>query len=293
MLDATIGQITQNGDTEREGDRAMQQAADSESSNSVVPSTRLRRTDRISAILERLSSDRSLGVAELAESFGVSQATLRRDLQILDEQRLVTRIHGGVLAQEVSYELPVRYRDAHHKEQKQQIAAEAVRRIPNGPIAIGLTGGTTTSEVARLLMDRTDLTVITNALNIATELAISPRIKLIVTGGVSRPQSYELVGQWAEHTIRGLNVGIAIVGTDGISADGGLTTHDEVEAQTNAALISRAKRTIVVADGSKVGRVLLARIAGLTDIDELITDDSADAAALEAVRAAGVDVTVV
>ncbi|MGH8826432.1 MAG: DeoR/GlpR family DNA-binding transcription regulator [Jiangellaceae bacterium] len=271
----------------------MGQAPDSGLGTPVAPTTRLRRADRISAILERLSSDRSLGVVELAEAFGVSQATLRRDLQIMDEQGLVTRIHGGVLAQEVSNELPVRYRDAHHKEEKRRIAAEAIRRIPDGPIAIGLTGGTTTSEVARLLVDRTDLTVITNALNIATELAIRPRVKLVVTGGVSRPQSYELVGQWAEHTIRGLNVGIAIVGTDGISADGGLTTHDEVEAQTNAALISRATRTIVVADGSKVGRVLLARIAGLDDVDELITDDSADAVALDAVRTAGVDVTVV
>lgn len=254
---------------------------------------RLRRADRISAILKRLSSDRSLGVAELAASFGVSQATLRRDLQALDQQRLLTRTHGGAMLQDTAYELPVRYRDAHYKEEKQRIAAEAVRRVPEGPVAVGLTGGTTTSEVARQLMDRTELTVITNAVNIAAELVLRSRLKLVVTGGVSRPQSYELVGQWAEHTLRGLNIGIAIVGTDGISADGGLTTHDEVEAQTNAVLISRAKRTIVVADGSKVGRVLLARIAGLEQIDELITDESADPAALEAVRAAGPVVTVV
>lgn len=267
--------------------------ADVAEAGSVVPAARLRRADRVAAILERLSSDRSLGVVELAEAFGVSQATLRRDLQMLNEQGLVTRTHGGVLAQEVAYEVPVRYRDSHHREQKQRIASEAVRRIPDGPFAVGLTGGTTTSEVARLLVDRSELTVITNALNIAFELAVSPRVKLVVTGGVSRPQSYELVGQWAEHTIRGLNVGIAVVGTDGISSDGGLTTHDEVEAQTNAALISRAKRTVVVADGSKVGRVLLARIAGLDEVDELITDDSADAPALDAVRAAGVKVTVV
>jgi DeoR family transcriptional regulator of aga operon len=253
---------------------------------------RLRRADRLSAILDRLSADRSMGVAELAEEFGVSQATLRRDLQGLKEQNLVNRVHGGVLAQPASHELPVRYRDMHHREQKQQIADEAVRRIPAGPIAVGLTGGTTTREVAHRLTDRDDLTVITNALDIATELAVS-RVKLVVTGGRCRPQTYELVGPWAEHTIRGLNVGIAIVGTDGISADGGLTTHDEVEAQTNAALISRARRTIVVADGSKVGRVFLARIAGLEDVDELVTDQSADGAALDAVRAAGVLVTVV
>jgi DeoR family transcriptional regulator of aga operon len=254
---------------------------------------RMRRADRIAAILDRLSSDRSVGVVELAELFGVSQATLRRDLQIMDEQGLVTRIHGGVLANKVGPELPVRYRDSQHKEAKMRIAAEAVRRIPARPTAVGLTGGTTTSEVARLLTDRSGLTVITNALNIATELAVRPKIKLVVTGGVSRTQSYELVGQWAEHTLRGLNVGVAIVGADGVSADGGLTTHDEVEAQTNATLISRAERTIVVADGSKLGSVRLARIVGLDEVDELITDDSADPAALEAVRAAGVTVTVV
>ncbi len=205
----------------------------------------------------------------------------------------MTRIHGGVLAQPASHELPVRYRDMHHKEEKQRIAVEAVRRIPAGPIAVGLTGGTTTREVARRLTGRDDLTVITNALDIATELAVSPRVNLVVTGGRCRPQSYELVGPWAEHTIRGLNIGVAIVGTDGISADGGLTTHDEVEAQTNAALISRARRTIVVADGSKVGRVFLARIAGLEDVDELVTDESVEGAALDAVRAADVEVTVV
>jgi DeoR family transcriptional regulator of aga operon len=254
---------------------------------------RLRRADRIAAILERLSSERSVAVAELAELFGVSQATLRRDLQVMEEQGLVTRIHGGVLAQDVGHELPVRYRDTQHKEEKQRIAAEASRRVPDGPTAVGLTGGTTTSEVAHLLTDRNGLTVITNALNIATDLAICPRIKLVVTGGVSRPQSYELVGQWAEHTLRGLNVGIAIVGTDGISADGGLTTHDEVEAQTNATLIGRAERTIVVADGSKVGCVRLAKIVGLDAVDELITDDSADTDHLDTIRAAGVTVTVV
>ena len=182
----------------------------------------------------------SVDVADLAERFGVSQATLRRDLQILEEQRLLRRTHGGALAQDVLYELPVRYRHAQHREQKRRIAAEVVTRIPEGPVAVGLTGGTTTSEVARLLVERTDLTVVTNALNIAAELALRPRLKLVVTGGVARSQSYELVGPWAEHTLRGVNVGLAVIGVDGISADGGLTTHDEVEAHTNATLIERA-----------------------------------------------------
>ncbi len=253
----------------------------------------MRRTDRTSAILEQLSAHGSVDVAELAERFGVSQATLRRDLQMLEEQRLLRRTHGGALAQDVLYELPVRYRHAQHRDQKRAIAVEAVKRLPEGPTAVGLTGGTTTSEVARLLVERTDLTVVTTALNIAAELALRPRLKLVVTGGVSRSQSYELVGPWAEHTLRGVNVGLAVIGVDGISAEGGLTTHDEVEAHTNATLIERAARTIVVADGSKVGRVLLARICGTGEVDELITDDSADPVALAELRSAGLTVTVV
>jgi DeoR family transcriptional regulator, aga operon transcriptional repressor len=253
----------------------------------------MRRSDRTAAILDQLSEHGSVDVADLAERFKVSQATLRRDLQILEEQRLLRRTHGGAVAQDVLYELPVRYRHGQHREQKRAIAAEVVKRLPDGPIAVGLTGGSTTSEVARLLVERVDLTVVTNALNIAAELALRPRLKLVVTGGVSRSQSYELVGPWAEHTLRGVNIGVAVIGVDGISADGGLTTHDEVEAHTNATLIERAATTIVVADGSKVGRVLLARICGVDEVDELITDDSVDPVALRALRGAGLTVTVV
>ena len=154
-----------------------------------------------------------------------------------------------------------------------------------------ITGGTTTSEVARLLAERTGITVVTNALNIAAELAMRPRVKLVVTGGVSRPESYELVGPWAERTLGSVTIGIAIVGVDGISAAEGLTTHDEVEAQTNHVMISRARTVIVVADGSKVGRTHLARIAATDAVDELVTDSSADSAAVAALRDAGVRVT--
>jgi len=166
-----------------------------------------------------------------------------------------------------------------------------VIRVPYEPVVVGLTGGTTTSEVARLLAERSGITVVTNALNIAAELAMRPRVKLVVTGGVSRPESYELVGPWAERTLGSVTIGIAIVGVDGISAAEGLTTHDEVEAQTNHVMISRARKVIVVADGSKVGRSHLARIAAASDVHELVTDSSADPAAIAALRDAGVTVT--
>jgi DeoR family transcriptional regulator of aga operon len=252
----------------------------------------LRRADRVSTILDRISSDGSVDARALAKEFAVSVATIRRDLQTLEDQKLLNRTHGGAIAAEVSYELPVRYRVGQHREEKLAIARTAVSRLPHGPLTVGLTGGTTTHAVARLLADRFDLAVVTNALNIAAELALRPRLKLVMTGGVSRTQSYELVGPIADRTLGGLNIEVAIVGVDGISARAGLTTHDDIEANTNATMIRQAQRVIVVADGSKVGRVHLAGICALQDIDEFVTDASADPAALAAISATGVTVTV-
>ena len=254
--------------------------------------TSVRRTERLSGILDSLAETGTVHVGELATRFRVSQATLRRDLALLEEQHLLTRTHGGALAQDVVYELPVRYRDGQHRDAKRRIAQIAVSRVPTGPYAVGLSGGTTTSEVAKGLAERSDLTVVTNALNIAMELTLRPRVRVIVTGGAARSQSYELVGPWAEHTLAGINIGTAIVGVDGISAAAGLTTHDEIEARTNAAMLDKAQRVVVVADGSKIGRVMLAHIAPITAIHEIVTDSTADEAELEAIRTAGVRVTV-
>lgn len=252
----------------------------------------LRRADRVSTILDRIANQGSVDAGALATEFAVSVATIRRDLQTLEDQKLLSRTHGGAIAADVDYELPVRYRIGQRREEKKAIARVAVGRLPHGPLTVGLTGGTTTHAVARLLADRYDLAVVTNALNIAAELALRPRIKLVMTGGVSRTQSYELVGPIADRTLAALNIQVAIVGVDGITARAGLTTHDDIEANTNATMIRQAERVIVVADGSKVGRVCLARICQLGEVDEFVTDANADPAMLAMISAAGITVTV-
>ena len=252
----------------------------------------MRQADRLGAILEELSDGGTVGVSELCERLGVSAATIRRDLELLEHQRLLTHTHGGAVAHGVMYELPLRYKAARHQEEKRRIAFAAAERVPDGA-AIGLTGGTTSTEVARALVDRQRLTVVTNALNIASELAIRPNLKLVVTGGYARPESYELVGPLAERSLAGLNLDVVFLGVDGIGCDAGLTTHHEVEAHTNLALIERASRAIVVTDGSKVGRVAFARICAIERVDELITDAGADEGELGAIREAGVVVTTV
>lgn len=253
--------------------------------------TSWRRTDRVQRILDHLDRSGSVSVPELAALFGVSLATIRRDLQALEEQKLIDRTHGGAVAVEVAHELPVSYRKSQQRAQKRDIARVAVSRVPLGAV-VGLTGGSTTTEVARQLAVRESLSVVTNALNIAAELALKPQFKVVVPGGVARPQSFELVGLWSEQALRVLNVGVAVIGVDGVDAAGGLTTHDEVEALTNAALLARARSVIVVADASKLGRVHLARIATLDQVDEIITDSEADPAEVQRLRAAGATVTV-
>ena len=252
----------------------------------------MRQSERLSAILEALANDGSVGVADLASELDVSAATVRRDLEFLEHQRMLTRTHGGAVAQGVLYELPLRYKSARHQEEKKRIAAEAASRVADG-VAIGLTGGTTTTEVARAVIDRQRLTVVTNALNIASELAIRPNLKLVVTGGYARPESYELVGPLAEQALAGLNLDVVFLGVDGISPTAGITTHHEVEAHTNLALIERARHVVVVTDSSKIGLVAFAQICPIDRVHEVITDAGADRGLLAQLREAGVNVVTV
>ena len=233
-----------------------------------------------------------MSVVDTARVLNVSAATIRRDLQLLEEQRLLERTHGGAIPHGVLYELPLRYKSTRQPEQKRRIAHEAAGRVLDG-WAIGLNGGTTTTAVARALVDRARLTIVTNALNIAAEIAVRPNLKLVVTGGVARPESYELVGPIAEASLEGLNLDMVFLAVDGISAKAGLTTHHEIEAGTNRALMARAAHVTVVTDSSKLRDVAFARICELTDVDELITDDGAEPSAVAAIEDAGVAVTIV
>ena len=252
----------------------------------------MRQTDRLSAILEQLASDGAVDVAELAGRFGASAATVRRDLQRLEEQRMLSRTHGGAVSRDVLYELPLRYKAARHQTEKKRIAAEAAARVADGAV-IGLTGGTTTTEVARCIVDRRGITVVTNALNIAGELAIRADLKLVVTGGTARAESYELVGPVAEQALERLNLDIAFVGVDGITVQAGLTTHHEIEAHTNRTMIDRARRVVVVTDSSKLGRVAFAQICPIGEVDELITDEGAAPDVVRQLTDTGIVVTVV
>src|SRR2546429_1374919 len=157
---------------------------------------------RWNALLELLTDSGRVSVEDAAERLNVSQATIRRDFDQLAQQQMITRTRGGAVANGVSYDLPLRYKTAKHSAEKQRIGTAAASLVEPGMV-VGLNGGTTTTEVARALAVRPDLgstpdgaqlTVVTNALNIANELLVRSRMKIVVTGGGGRPQPFDLVG---------------------------------------------------------------------------------------------------
>ncbi|BAJ30185.1 MULTISPECIES: DeoR/GlpR family DNA-binding transcription regulator [Kitasatospora] len=257
------------------------------------------RYERWNALLELLAEHGRLEVEEAAEALDVSAATIRRDLDQLARQQVLTRTRGGAVAHGVSYDLPLRYKTARHADAKQRIGALVAGLVAPGEV-VGLNGGTTTTEVARALAVRTDLaerpesghglTVVTNALNIANELAVRPQVKIVVTGGVARPQSYELIGPLAAQVLGELALDTAVLGVDGFDAGHGATAHHEGEAAVNRLLAERARRVVVAADSSKLGHRAFARICGLEAVDTLVTDDRVPDGLAAAFAEAGVTV---
>ncbi|MFV0375233.1 DeoR/GlpR family DNA-binding transcription regulator [Microbacterium sp.] len=258
----------------------------------VPPSARLNRSQRMLALLARLRERDTISLADLAAELGVSAATMRRDVAELEEQRLLRRTHGGVAAVESALELPMALRNTRVPEAKVLIARGAAQLVAPGRQVVALSGGTTTLETARALANRRQLTIVTNSLTAASEVGRHPHLQVIMTGGVMRPHSFELVGALAEHTFTAVNIGTAFLGVDGISATTGATTHDETEARTNRAMVAQAHRTVVVADGAKIGAVTVASIVPATDIDDLVTDASADPVEVQKLRDLGIRVHV-
>ena len=254
----------------------------------------IRRTDRMREVLSLLRDRGEVASHVLCDELGVSAATLRRDLSDLEEQGLLQRTHGGARALDPSgSDIPVRLRDHRMVAIKRRIAQHAAALVPAGPQAVALTGGVTTAEVARSLKGRPNMTIVTNSLTIAADCAVDAHMKVIMTGGLVRANSLEAVGPMSEHAFQVITVGTAILGADGMSAEVGATTYDEAEARTAIAMAANAQRVVVAVDGSKIGKVTLAKMTALDRLDHLVTDSTADVDQLERIGAQGVRVHVV
>lgn len=246
------------------------------------------RVERLRAILNLIDTDSASAVEDLADALSVSSSTVRRDLAQLANQGLVLRSHGGAVRVERGYELPIRYRETSQAAEKRRIGQAAAGMVDDDAV-VGLTGGTTTMEISRALATRRRLTVVTNALNIGAELALRPNIRLVMTGGIARSASFELSGPAAERAIQDYNIDIAFIGVDGVDPVAGCTAHNDSEAMTNAALVRRAARVIVVADHTKLGQVKFAKICDLAAVDLLLTDVGVSEEIVSAFRSAGVE----
>jgi DeoR family transcriptional regulator of aga operon len=217
---------------------------------------------------------------------------VRRDLETLEQQRLVHRTHGGATTHAGFHDLPLSYKTAQELPEKRRIAQRALVLLEDARV-IGMTGGTTVTEFARLLAGVEGLTVVTNALNIAVDLAPNPRLRVFAGGGEVRGSSQEAVGPSAETFLGGYNLDVAFIGVDGVDAAAGCTTYDPVGARANAVLRERARVSAVLADATKITRVALAPVCAMSEVDVLITDRRADRAAVDAIRRQGCEVVCV
>jgi DeoR family transcriptional regulator of aga operon len=252
----------------------------------------MRRNQRLNQILSAVVAHGSLEVPELASQFGVSHATIRRDLDVLEKQRLVSRTRGGATTHAAFNDLPLSYKTAQDLSEKRRIAYEARRHLADARV-IGMTGGTTVTEFARLLLEHEGVTVVTNALNVALQLVDNPRLRVFAAGGEIRSSSQETVGHSTEAFLAEYNLDVAFVGVDGVDAAAGCTNYDPAGSRANGVLLQRARRVIVLADATKIGRVALAKVCGMSDIDLLITDERAPDDQVDRIRASGCAVTLV
>jgi DeoR family transcriptional regulator of aga operon len=249
--------------------------------------------ERRRAILDQLTNHGRVLVTELARQFETSQVTIRKDLEILHAHGLVHRTHGGALpSREGALEDPtLREKEKLHHQEKLRIAENAAEKVKEGQVVI-LDSGTTTTAIARALRNFQNLTIITNAVNIAAELA-GTAVEVILTGGTLRKNSFSLVGPIAEETLRRLSADLLFLGVDGFDVHFGLSTPNLLEAKVNRVMVEVSKKTVAVCDSSKFGRRSLSLIAPPAAVQEVITDRSVSKADLRALKQAGIEVTLV
>ncbi|GAA3117992.1 DeoR/GlpR family DNA-binding transcription regulator [Planomonospora alba] len=229
---------------------------------------------RQQAILERVRSSGGVRVADLVRELGVSDMTIRRDLEVLAERGLLEKVHGGATATGPgrAEEPGFAAKSARQQPEKEAIARHAARLVRPGT-AIALSAGTTTWTLAGFVVDVPELTVITNSIRIADVFHRSPRADrtVVLTGGVRTP-SDALVGPVAVAAIRGLHVDTLFLGVHGMSVRAGFTTPNLLEAETDRALVASAHRLVVPADHTKWGTVGISTIAHLAEAHVVISD---------------------
>lgn len=246
--------------------------------------------ERQQEILRLARAQGRVDVAALAEDFAVTAETIRRDLTTLERAGVLRRVHGGAIPVErIGFEPALAARDALLTEEKERIAKVALAEVPEEG-AIILDAGTTTARLAQALPADRELTVVCNSPAIAVILGPRVNINLLLIGGRVRGKTLAAVDDWALRPLADLYVDVAFLGTNGLSVERGLTTPDPAEAAVKRAMIAASRRTVVLADHTKIGNDYLAKFGSLSDVDLLITDSGLDDELASDVEAEGVRV---
>ncbi|MFE2374698.1 DeoR/GlpR family DNA-binding transcription regulator [Streptomyces sp. NPDC059398] len=245
--------------------------------------------ERRKRLLHEVRTEGVAHVATLAERLGVSPSTIRRDLSALEAQGLLNRTHGGAMAESTATEEPDRpQRSGFAPWEKRKLASAAIRNVLPGSTVL-ITGGTTTAAMVPLLAGVERLTVVTNSLHLAGELAQHEEISTVVLGGYLRHREMSLLGHLTRQALEELHIDEAFVGAYGITGTGISGAHVD-EAETDRWLLSRVQRITALVDGSKFGRSGPVRVAPAGRLFRVITDESAPENDVQDLRAAGVDV---
>jgi DeoR/GlpR family transcriptional regulator of sugar metabolism len=237
-------------------------------------------------IVDEIRRDGAVRVRELTGLLAVSEMTVRRDIDVLASAGLVDKVHGGAtLRGGLSAEEPGFEAKSHRQLVEKEAIARAAGKLVEPGQAIGLSAGTTTWRLAHHLATVPDLTVVTNSIQVADVLhrLSRPDLTVVLTGGARTP-SDALVGPVAVNAIRSLHLDVLFLGVHGITVDGGLTTPNLLEAETDRALVAASGRLVVLADHVKWGVRGLSRIAGLDEVDVLVSDAGLPSLARERVK---------
>ncbi len=246
--------------------------------------------ERRQEILDRINQAGRASVAELSQQFGVSEVTIRADLQALAERSLVVRTHGGAIAAlRGPYELSLATRRQQQVAEKSRIGAAAAAMVADGD-AVFLDSSSTALAIAQNLKNCRDLTVITNGLTIAQELIDAPGVMVVLMGGTLRRETASLVGGESMGSLRRFNIQKGFFGAHGISVTEGLTDVSLAEAEVKRPVIAMSRQVIAVLDSTKWGRVGLASFANLTQVHRIITDSHAPVELIAPVREAGLEI---
>lgn len=248
--------------------------------------------ERQHQLLNYIKSNRIIKVSEASKHLGVSELTIRRDLEVISNQHLIERFHGGarIKTPDLKYDIPVSEKETRHEAPKKCIAQKAAALIYNGD-SVFLNSGSTTSLVMRYL-DGKNIRVFTNNA-LAPSCIQSEHTELIITGGECRLRSKALIGTFASDMLKKVYTNACILGTNGISSANGITTSNYQEASINELMVTHCRgKIIVVADGSKIGQTHPFVSIGIRNIHILITDSSADKEELHKIQQCGIEVIV-